>query len=562
MRAGDEATGTMGDAVSSRPASQAASLWERSAVHVAALVLYGALALLPLLGQEVDLANREARHAEIAREMAASDNYVVPMLCGEVYRDKGPLFNWTVALLFRLTGRVDYFVARLPSALSAVAVMVGIYLLGRRWLSARAGLLAVVIWATSFVVAVWARCCRTDMLMTCLLLFAVVLADGAATAASRGRRAGLWLAACALAGLAALSKGPHPLLFFAFAAVLLWRARRGRWGPPVPLIVLALGVFAALIGGWALAAERAHPGYLALLTGHQLGEGLSQHAEPPYYYFVHVLLQTAPWGLFAAGAGWWTVRRWCRRGLDAAAVAPLVFAALLVLHTLVTNKRIHYMLPALPWWALWLGGFMAEAARPPAGRETVEGWPPAGAFQWPLLLILLVLTVAGLAGPFAWMKRVKVGVGVAAAVCVPLAALAAWGVAALARGRAARALALLCAAAALISVAWFPLWIRYAARPSKDVLAANELVRAVAAGVPLAAYGLQDEHLYFKLNRAVLFARDPGELRAFLALPGPRCLITRADLASEARGLSARPLRQLLAWETQYRPGVLLCAEP
>jgi len=534
----------------------------RPAAHVAALALYGALAFLPRLGQEVDLANREARHAEIAREMAASGNCLVPMLCGEVYRDKGPLFNWTVALLFRLTGRVDYFVARLPSALSAIAVLVGVYLLGRRWLSTRAALLAAVLWGTSPLVMNWARCCRTDMLMSCLLLFAVLLADLAATAGPGGRRAALWLAASVLAGLAALSKGPHALLFFAIAAVPIWRARQGRWAPPVPLILLALGVFAALIGGWALAAELSHPGYLALLTGHQFGEGLSQHSAPPYYYFVHVLLHTAPWGLFAAGAGYWAVRRWRRGGFDATLVPPIAFAAMLLLHTLVTNKRIHYLLPAIPWWALWLGGFLAEATRSPAADGKDGENAPAWAFRWPLALILAGLLVAGLAGPFAWAKRAESGVIAAAAVCVPLAALAAWGLAALVRRRAARALALLCAACVLASVSWFPLWIRYVAKPSRDVLAARELVRAIPPGAPLAAYGLEDEHLYFKLNRAVLFARTPEELKAFLDAPGPRYLVTKADQAAEVRCLTARPLRQLLAWETQYHPGILLLAEP
>ena len=70
-----------------------ASLWERSSVHVAALVLYGALAFLPWLGQELDLANREGRHAEIAREMARSGRFLVPTNCGELYKDKAPLFN-------------------------------------------------------------------------------------------------------------------------------------------------------------------------------------------------------------------------------------------------------------------------------------------------------------------------------------------------------------------------------------------------------------------------------------------------------------------------------------
>ena len=104
----------------------------RPTVVVLALLVLGAGTFLPDLGQEVRLDGRDSRHAEIAREMAERDNYIVPYLYGRPYIDKLPLFNCIVALLFRLMGRADFFLARLPSALCASAAMVGIYVLGTR----------------------------------------------------------------------------------------------------------------------------------------------------------------------------------------------------------------------------------------------------------------------------------------------------------------------------------------------------------------------------------------------------------------------------------------------
>ncbi len=449
-----------------------ASLWERPSVHVAALVLYGALAFLPELGQEVDLANREARHAEIAREMAFTGRFLVPHICGELYPDKAPLFNWTAALLFRLAGRADYFLARLPSALSAIAVLVAVYLLGRRWFSAGAALVAAVVWGTTPLVALWARQSRSDMLLTCLLAYATLLADSAAVA-DGGRQWAAWLGACVLAALATLAKGPHAALFFGIAVAAVWRARRLRWAPPWRLLLAALGAIAALVGAWALAAEASHPGYLKALTGHQLGVGLRQHPMPLYYYLGALLPHTLPWSLFAVGAGIWAVRRWRGRGYGAALAPVLVFCALLVLHSLVRNKRVHYMLPAIPWWALWLGALIAESTRASrSGGGDGEG-APAWASRWPALLVLGATLAAALAGPWAWVHQARGGLAPVVAICAALAGLAAWGLVAAWRKRPAQAVAALCAASALISAAWFPLWIRYVAKPSKEATAVS-----------------------------------------------------------------------------------------
>lgn len=151
-----------------------------AATHVAMMLLLGAAVFLPALGQEKTFESREARQAEIARTMAESGKYAVPLLFGRPHIDKAPLFNWTVAALFKLTGRVDFLMARLPSAMSAIASMLVVYLLGRRRLTARAGVIAAGIWATSWMAIEWGRASRMDMMMAFLVLCGALLADIAA----------------------------------------------------------------------------------------------------------------------------------------------------------------------------------------------------------------------------------------------------------------------------------------------------------------------------------------------------------------------------------------------
>ena len=57
------------------------------------------------------------RHAEVAREMIRSGEWVVPHLNGEVYIDKPPLVFWLIALPSSIYGGVTPFLARLPSVL-------------------------------------------------------------------------------------------------------------------------------------------------------------------------------------------------------------------------------------------------------------------------------------------------------------------------------------------------------------------------------------------------------------------------------------------------------------
>jgi len=177
-------------------------------VQVTVLLLLGAAVFLPELGQEIRVTGREARHAEIARLMARSGRYAIPYTCGRPYVDKPPLFHWTVAALFRIGKRVDFIVARQPGALSAIAAMVGIYILGRRWLAGSAAMFAAAIWATSWLVIEWGRFSQMDMMMACLVLYATVLADVAASRPRGWRRTLSWCGACGVIGAATLWKGP------------------------------------------------------------------------------------------------------------------------------------------------------------------------------------------------------------------------------------------------------------------------------------------------------------------------------------------------------------------
>jgi 4-amino-4-deoxy-L-arabinose transferase-like glycosyltransferase len=48
----------------------------------------------------------EPRFAEVAREMVASGQWLIPTRGGEFYPDKPPIFMWSIALFYWLTGNL------------------------------------------------------------------------------------------------------------------------------------------------------------------------------------------------------------------------------------------------------------------------------------------------------------------------------------------------------------------------------------------------------------------------------------------------------------------------
>src|SRR5437588_12410870 len=67
----------------------------------------------------------EPRYAQIAREMLARHDWIVPTLNGRAWLEKPVLYYWLAMLSYKLFGISDW-AARVPSASAATAVVTGI----------------------------------------------------------------------------------------------------------------------------------------------------------------------------------------------------------------------------------------------------------------------------------------------------------------------------------------------------------------------------------------------------------------------------------------------------
>lgn len=358
--------------------------------------LAAAIAYLPFLGDEGHWGSREPRHAEIAREMTVSGEWLVPRLCGQVYRDKPPLLHWLAALGYIGMGEPSMFAARLPSALAGIAAALAVYGIATTLATRRAALLAALTFAATPAVAAMARRARPDMLLCALVLLACFAAARAAAARGRAGARAFVLLFGAAAGAATLAKGPLGLLLPLIFALALRRGSEER-SPFASAGALATAVagFAVAILAWAVPTllHPEGPAYVRAMLGQpDLTTGMEKHARPFYYYLGPLAGGFLPYTLALAPA---VADAWRERARGRGGVALVAAAAILVLLSLVPGKRWHYLLPVFPflaiavavaldrrferpgWRAAWIGATIALLVGTPlAARFVVPRFDP------------------------------------------------------------------------------------------------------------------------------------------------------------------------------------------
>ena len=116
---------------------------------VAALTLALALpALLVHLGWQPLLVDEPIR-ALVALEMHYSGHFFAPTLQGLPYYNKPPLFNWLLVALFRLTGRQDEWILRLPTIAALLLYTTALWRVLRPQLGSRLAFTVALAFATT-----------------------------------------------------------------------------------------------------------------------------------------------------------------------------------------------------------------------------------------------------------------------------------------------------------------------------------------------------------------------------------------------------------------------------
>ncbi|MBI2154250.1 MAG: hypothetical protein HYU24_11165 [Candidatus Rokubacteria bacterium] len=107
--------------------------------------LGAALLVVPPIGQRVIATSDEARFALLARDVLERGAWFDVQVRGKQYRNKPPLYPWSIAVLSLPGGRVTEARAHAPVALTAIGAVLVTFLLGDRLFGLRAGFWAALI---------------------------------------------------------------------------------------------------------------------------------------------------------------------------------------------------------------------------------------------------------------------------------------------------------------------------------------------------------------------------------------------------------------------------------
>lgn len=290
----------------------------------------------------------EGRYAEIAREVVASGDWLVPRLNYVLYFEKPPLVYWATALAFVGFGEHEA-AARLPSVLAALLA-----LLCSAWLAARlygpgTALLAVAVLAVSPLFGILAVVLTLDMALTAAMT-AALCAAWQAIAAGGSRR---WIRVTfALTAGSVLVKGPVSGLLVG-AIVLAFVLLHG--GPRALRAWLdwrAWALAAAIVAPWFVLVGWRHPEFWHFFVVDQhLTRYTSkrEHGQPIWYFLPLLPVALAPWGVLAlldpgALRARWDPRAWAPGTRFLALWAGIVVA----FFSLSAGKLLTYILPAMP----------------------------------------------------------------------------------------------------------------------------------------------------------------------------------------------------------------------
>jgi 4-amino-4-deoxy-L-arabinose transferase-like glycosyltransferase len=358
-----------------------ASYWALALVFVA--VYFGSL-FSPALLDDAD-----STHAEAAREMFVSGDYVTLHVNGVRYLEKAPLPYWLVAISYHIFG-VNEFASRLPMALSVLLLGVLAVVWGRRAFGERAGIYAGLFVYTAAGVFLFTRILIPDVLLSLLIAASLYFF---LTALQPDTRPWHWYAGYACMALGVLTKGLIALAFPGGAAFLYlsltgeWRRwREFRLGSGLALFLLIAAPWHILAGLRNTGGQGGHGFFWFYFVNEHFLRFLGRRYPRDYnklpwalYWSLH-LVWLFPWSLYLPAAVRAAIdERRTKRGNDndfgarTRLLCWLLAGVVLVFFAISTNQE-YYTFPAYFPLLMLLADGIAQCESSDCSAGVRKGW--------------------------------------------------------------------------------------------------------------------------------------------------------------------------------------------
>ena len=288
----------------------------------------------------------EGRNAEVAREMAATNDYVLPRLNTLPYLDKPIVYFAAQAAVMEVLGPTE-LAARLPAYLFTMATAALLFWWARRRIGEEAAWVTSIAYLAMPLTVAFARIVIFDSALTLFIVLAIIAFYEAVETKNKKWTIVAWAAMA----LGVLTKGPVALALPLITAIpfAIWRKSLR-----MLFSVIGLVAFVAIIAPWVWAVSLEVPDFLHYVlvteTAARMATDELKRTGPPWYFLPYLIGGALPWSIVAV-ASW---REWRTRN-------PLVVFVLLwilvplVFFSISQSKRPQYILPLMPPVALLIG---------------------------------------------------------------------------------------------------------------------------------------------------------------------------------------------------------------
>lgn len=348
---------------------------------VFAVVYLGSVFSPPLLD------DADSTHAEAAREMFVSGDYVTLHINGVRYLEKPPLPYWLVAGCYHLFG-VNEFATRLPMALSVLLLGLLALVWGRRAFGERSGIYAAAFVYTSAGVFLFTRILIPDVLLSLLIAASLYFFVTALEPEGRSWR---WYAGYTCLALGVLTKGLIALVFPGGAAILylviageLRRWREFRLGTGLLLFLVIAAPWHILAGLRNPGAVGGHGFFWFYFVNEHFLRFLGKRYPRDYnklpwtlYWSLH-LIWLFPWSFYAPAAvrTFFDIRRGEQQPGFARRTRLLcwILAGLILVFFAISTNQEYYTFPAYLPLLLLLADGVARCEWSDCNAGVRKGW--------------------------------------------------------------------------------------------------------------------------------------------------------------------------------------------
>ena len=321
------------------------------------LLLFGIINAFWML-PAITLEDHECFVSVTAREMVESGNWILPTMNGRPRINKTPMSYWIVAGLGKITGHINEFTTRLPSAVFAVLSALIVFCFVYKWLGFRIAAVSSAVWSTSLAYVRCSHIGRPDMAVAFFITLCLLSFYSVTNSKSRREQIFYALIFWVSFGLGNLAKGPEPVPLVLLPVIVYIIVNR-KWSIiPKMLPIAGILIFLAILMPWPLIVAYKVNWNLIIWKKEFIDRFFGEYApgnNPFYFYFLMMFKYIAPYFIFlpiALMAPFFKV--WSEKR-DVMKYLWLWFVVGIAFLTIDLGKRQHYILPLMPSMAILVG---------------------------------------------------------------------------------------------------------------------------------------------------------------------------------------------------------------